>query len=193
MNKTKNPKLILISGLPASGKTILSKKIAERFALPVFGSDAIKEVMYDGLQWKGLAEKTLNDMGKTSFELLYYVLQSCLKSPIATVVEGNFHPDWNNERIKTMISENSAEVFYIYCSANKEAVEKRFKERAVSDSRHLGHRDAIKMHDKKFMQNLHEVNQPLEIGVDVFEFDTTDFGKVDHEKLFEKINNFLKK
>lgn len=186
-------KLILISGAPASGKTTLSREIAERFTLPVFGSDTIKEIMYDGLDWGSLSEKTLGNMGKTSFELLYYVMRSCLKSTMAIVVEANFHPDWNNERISAMISESNAEVFYVYCKAEREVIEKRFRERALSNERHVGHRDAIKMDNEGFMQKLHEVNQPLNIGVDIFEINTTEIEKIDHRKLFEKVGNFLNK
>jgi len=72
-------------------------------------------------------------------------------------------------------------------------VKKRFIERAALDSRHSGLRDKEKMKDNEFIERVFDSNQPLEIGVDVFEFDTTDFEKINHEKLFEEIDNFLKK
>lgn len=190
---TNNPKLILISGPPAAGKTTLSKKIVERFALPFFGSDAIKEIILDDLHWEKLSLETLDNIGKTSFELFYYVLESFFKSSAVFVAEANLHPRWANKRVKELIMKNNVEVFYIYCKADMDVVKKRFIERAALDSRHSGLRDKEKMKDNEFIERVFDSNQPLEIGVDVFEFDTTDFEKINHEKLFEEIDNFLKK
>jgi adenylate kinase family enzyme len=42
-----NAKLIIISGLSATGKTTFSKKIAEQFKLPLFATDKLKEFVFD--------------------------------------------------------------------------------------------------------------------------------------------------
>ena len=40
------PLLIIVSGLPATGKTTISKELAKEFSLPSIGKDTIKEVRY---------------------------------------------------------------------------------------------------------------------------------------------------
>lgn len=44
--------LIIITGLPGTGKTTLGRKLAEEFRLPFISKDDIKEFLFDNLGWK---------------------------------------------------------------------------------------------------------------------------------------------
>ena len=45
------PYIILIAGVPASGKTAYARHVAEKLHIPFIGKDNIKEKLYDSLQW----------------------------------------------------------------------------------------------------------------------------------------------
>ena len=45
------PYIIIIAGIPASGKTTYAQYIAERLHIPFIGKDAIKEKLYDILNY----------------------------------------------------------------------------------------------------------------------------------------------
>ncbi len=49
-----SPLVILVTGLPASGKTTVARQVARHLGLPVFGKDDFKEVLFDTLGWKDL-------------------------------------------------------------------------------------------------------------------------------------------
>ncbi|MCF8058644.1 MAG: ATP-binding protein [Bacteriovoracaceae bacterium] len=47
-----NPKLIIVIGLPASGKTTLAKKLSEKFKVPLITKDQLKICLIDKLTKK---------------------------------------------------------------------------------------------------------------------------------------------
>lgn len=50
-----SPQVILVNGLPATGKTTLARRIATDLRLPLLAKDAIKETLFDTLGWSDRA------------------------------------------------------------------------------------------------------------------------------------------
>jgi adenylate kinase family enzyme len=67
--------MILISGLPCTGKTTLARKIAQKFRLPLISRDDIKESLFDSLGWHD--REWSKQLGVASYQLLYYFSRSC--------------------------------------------------------------------------------------------------------------------
>ena len=82
------PLLIVVTGLPASGKTTLSRRIANDLHLPLISRDGIKEILFDGLGWSD--REWSKRLGKVSYELTYYFVQLHIASGQAVIVESNF-------------------------------------------------------------------------------------------------------
>jgi cytidylate kinase len=51
--------LIIIAGMPATGKSTIAKKIAGKLGLPILEKDDIKEELFDTVGYKDLAEKRM--------------------------------------------------------------------------------------------------------------------------------------
>lgn len=73
----KKPTLIIISGLPGTGKTTLSKKISDKLNFPLIGMDAVKEVMWDSMGHEFDFEFS-DKVGKTAFELVFHFIEASL-------------------------------------------------------------------------------------------------------------------
>jgi len=81
--------LVLINGMPGSGKTWLSERLAARLDYPLLARDTVKEAIYDALpQPEGLDPLTWSRIvGGSAFEVLWRVAPSL---GARCVLEGNF-------------------------------------------------------------------------------------------------------
>jgi predicted kinase len=61
--------LIVVSGLPASGKTTLAHLLAAELRLPLVGRDDIKERLFESLGWSD--REWSKRLGIASWDLLY--------------------------------------------------------------------------------------------------------------------------
>src|SRR5947209_20512533 len=80
------PLLIIVNGLPGSGKTSLARRLAADVRLPVFSRDGMYETLYDALVCQSNGLPPL--IGPATFTLLYYVASSLLAAGQPLIVEG---------------------------------------------------------------------------------------------------------
>jgi predicted kinase len=83
--------VIIVTGASASGKTTLSKNLADKFNMPMICKDEIKELLFDCLGTKD--EEWGMSLGAASFDLLYLFVEKLCLTGKTFVVEGNFLRD----------------------------------------------------------------------------------------------------
>ena len=69
---------ILVTGIPAAGKSTKAAFLAEHFGLPVISKDKIKEFMYDDIGFCSREEKV--KLGIASMNIMYYMAAELMKS-----------------------------------------------------------------------------------------------------------------
>ncbi len=184
--------LIIISGLPGTGKTTLAKKIADEFGFVMVSMDEIKEVMWDTMGHEFDFEFT-DKIGKTAFELLFHFLESSLSKGVSLVIEAHFHPELNNERFNKLKEKYGVNLIQIYCDCETEVLRKRFSARMEKDSYHKGHKHTVGLYGKeKILNSLGTKNKRLDIEGETHDLDTTDPAGIDYEKLFKFISGNVK-
>lgn len=62
------PRLLVINGRPASGKSILAPALCARLRLPLIGKDTIKEALGDALGTRSLEESIV--LGRATYSVL---------------------------------------------------------------------------------------------------------------------------
>jgi predicted kinase len=189
----KNPTLIIISGHPGTGKTTLSKKISDKFGLPLVSMDAIKEQMWDTMGHEFDFEFS-DKVGKTAFELTFHFIEASLSKGVFLVAEAHFSPIMNNERFNKLKEKYNAKILQIHCDCETEALQKRFKERMKKDSYHRGHKHTISLYGMdRIMNSLATKNRTrLDINGNTYDLDTTIPETIDYEKLFNFISDNIK-
>ncbi|HLM83724.1 MAG TPA: AAA family ATPase [Candidatus Bathyarchaeia archaeon] len=190
MNKI--PTLVIVSGLPAAGKTTLATSIAEKFNFPLISADTIKEVMWNTMGHEFDFDFS-DKLGRTAFELLFHFIELSLSKGVSLVVEAHFSPEINNERINELKEDYGSQLIQIYCDCETEVLRKRFKERMKKDSYHKGHRHTISLYgEDKVLNSLGTKNKRLNINGVTYDLDTTKPDEIDYEKLFDFILNNIK-
>ena len=182
--KTLNATLILVLGMPATGKTYLSKKIASKLALPVISKDDIKDIIFDGL---GSSDREYSKkVGRTSFTILDYFLKSQLAVGNSLIFESPLSPEYENEKFRKWQQKYNFKVVQILCWAEGETLIGRFIERSHSGTRHLGHADVVSL--EEFRADLLKGKaKPLDLDSKIIEVDTTDFNLVDYSSVCDQV------
>jgi predicted kinase len=184
----KQPTLILILGLPATGKTTLAKKISEELALPLLIKDDLKVVLFDVYGWKDREESM--KAGTASYKIMDYVIEEQLRCGNSLIVEGTFNPVYDDAKFKSWQEKYNVRYAQIYCYADAGTIRRRFSERAAADSRHVSH-----IEGEGGLQNLENHIQrginPLGVEGTFIKVDSTDFSKVDEVGIVERLRGVL--
>lgn len=180
--------IILISGLPCTGKTTLAQKIAQKFQLPLISRDDIKESLFDFLGWQD--REWSKKLGIASYQLLYYFIETQVSAGNSLIVESNFMPKFDNSKNLELKRKYNFYLLQIHCRADREALFQRFKVRSESGERHLGHVDSLNYDEFNLTLNRGGYDA-LEASDRVLEIDTTDFARINYCSLFESIGDRL--
>ena len=131
------PRLVVVSGAPGTGKTVLATRLSHELGLPLLAKDAIKEAMMETLT---VADREASkQLGAATFRVLFMVSQALLDAGAGIVLEGPFaHPQADAE---LSALGRGARTMLIHCVAPTELVIARYRERYESGQRHPGHFD----------------------------------------------------
>jgi len=176
--------LIVVTGLPCTGKTHLARRIAGEFRLPLIHKDGIKEILFDSLGWSDRAWS--RKLSQASYSLIYYFLDAQLAAGYSLVVESNFDPQRDTPKLRDLLRAYACRAVQVQCVTQGETLWQRFKTRAESGQRHPGHVD--RQNYAEFEAALLRGRlDPLEIGGHYLEVDTTGFERIDLPGLYAAI------
>ena len=192
---------ILVTGIPAAGKSTMAEVVSERLKLPVISKDAIKELLFDNVGFQSRAEKV--KLGIASMEIMYYVAGQLMKAGQPFILENNF--EYSSEHgIKNLLEKYQYSALTITLTGDYKVIYKRFLERENSPDRHRGHivNDCYPERKEDNQETLKSKTITYENfvrgiekrGFDAFcadgrqiKIDTTDFSKINMEELFLQI------
>ena len=173
-------RLIIISGHSCTGKTTIGKFLSDKLLFPFYSKDSFKEALFNSLGTKDL--EWSKQLGEASISLLFLILEEALKTKQSVIIEANFKPELDAPKLKAWVEKYNPEVLELHCVADPEVLFQRFTKRFESGERHPGHLDNVYFDKAKENFSNKEMHGSLNIGK-VIEIDTTDFNKVDYEKI----------
>lgn len=128
--------LVIIAGMPATGKSTITKKIAGKLGLPILEKDDLKEELFDTVGYKDLAEKRMLDRAATA--VLLRATRSVLESGQSLIIVNNFESNMRDTVQKLIDSSGCASVM-VFLDGDPEVLYARYVERDKKRSRHQGH------------------------------------------------------
>ena len=181
--------LVIISGLPATGKTVLSRKLAQHVGLPLFSKDTIKEILFDGV---GHGDRVWGErLNKPTYDVLDYVVEQEVAAKHSLIIETPYDNDFRKEKYVALQQKHGFTCIQVLCYAEREILIQRFINRIGATDRHPGHNDQAALED--FKVSIREAGkvEPLPLQGKVYEIDTTDFATMNEDELFKHVKELV--
>jgi predicted kinase len=125
--------LIVVTGLPGTGKTRLAREVGRHFGLPVLAKDAIKEPLFEVL---GSGDRQHSRrLSDASFAVQFALARELLRTGTSLILEGNFRPGEHEPQLA-----GGARIIQIACCVAAGVRAARLQARAADPARHAGHR-----------------------------------------------------
>ncbi len=114
--------IILVFGLPATGKSWLSQKLSEETNIPYLNTDIIREQMGEKGKYDPETKQQVYDELKKQAE-------KTLKTEGNVIIDGTFHKAERREEFSEIAKKMNNEIFFIELRAREETVKKRLRSR----------------------------------------------------------------
>lgn len=183
-----NNLIIIIAGDLASGKTTYGKKISNTLKIPFFSKDIIKEVLFDSLYSDNISYEDKRKLGSVSYDMFYYIIEEHMKVGTPIIAESNFVKE-STPIIKSLLEKYNYKCITLRFTGDLKVLHKRFLKREYSDERHMGLSSNGKFDDFEVYRQASEKMNEFKIDDNEIVIDTTDFDKIDYDKIIEDILN----
>ena len=184
MERPQPARLALVSGMPATGKTTLGRRLAADLGLPFFAKDDLKETLFDTLGVGDLAWS--RRLGPASFTLLRYIAEATVRAGQSAVIEANFTVEYDAPFYQSLVARHGVRVAQVWLTAAPMTILARFERRAASADRHPGHVELANM-DEFRPALLRADDAPLPLAGALITVNTDDFAALDYPALLERL------
>lgn len=130
------PKLILIGGELATGKTTLARSLSEILSIPCFIKDTMKEALGDAIPCKDREENKRLSVGV--FNIFLNISNQFIKTNDDLILESNFKQNEIDE-LQKIFSKTNYEVISIVLSGDDEILYERYLNRFRFENRNPVH------------------------------------------------------
>ncbi|MGW1022208.1 AAA family ATPase [Streptomyces sp. NPDC002577] len=170
---------VIVSGLPASGKTTLALGISTRLGLPVIDKDTILEALYDSL---GVGDSAWRQrLSRAADEVLF-----ALAAEAGRAVLVNW---WHHDTAPARLRSLGAPLVEVHCDCDPELAAQRFRARR----RHPGHLDP-ELNEEQVAAQVADLREsypgPLRLGGPLATVDTS--GPVDTVAVAARVGALLR-
>lgn len=175
--------LIIIAGMPGTGKTTFANYLSDKLQKTLICKDKLKEIVWDKLHYDSSQSQKY---GGLAYDLSFHFCEMLMKSKQTIIFESNFGNTCPHI-LKTMINTYGYKVITVLFDGDVKVIHKRFVERDVTEERHPGLVANGRFNDFEFFKKSTEPCRNFKYGDIIITVDTTDFSKVSYDDIVTKI------
>ena len=193
--------LIILSGLPASGKSTVARMLQTAFPYPILEKDRMKECLFDVLGFQSHEEKRRLDAAAA--RILLQTAEELLTTGGSVILDNNFDAA-AGAALRTLQERLSPRSVTLLLYADEETLYRRYLERDLAHTRHPGHAvsdkypplpgdpDVTPMEREGFAQRyLSRGMGEVSWNGPVLKIDTTDLEAMDRATLIAEVRSAL--
>lgn len=143
MSQRIRPRLIVVCGAPASGKTTLARRLAGDLRLPLLEKDVIKESLAEAIG--ATSQEASKRIGEASYRMLYDLAFSILGQGRDVMLEANLSRRFAVPELARLGT--ISRLMLVQCVADREVIERRYRSRHAEGGRHAAHFDLDALSD----------------------------------------------
>ena len=180
--KRRPPLVILLAGLPGTGKSTLARKIARRYRLEHISTDSVRKRIFRDIRENLFGRGSYSIRQRmVVYDTIYYVLYTLLKHGVGCVLDGTFYQERLRSKVKRISARFDAKFLLVIVTCPESLIRKRFEERAKRNRKTLS--DA----DSSVYERFRDMFEPTKL--DHIEVNMA----TDHNKILERISHALSK
>lgn len=176
--------MILISGMPATGKTTFAGWLSKRLEMPLVCYDHIKEKTAEIMKKCGEENMGKTLLGVFPYEFFLFSCEEILKSSTGVIME-YFFSNRLNDILDQWTGKYGYRTFNIHMDAAPEAAYSRFMERNVQTAEDGSIRPPKISYE--IFQEQTKQNRDFRYGERLITVDTTDFSQISYEEIYQRI------
>lgn len=182
------PKLIIVTGLAATGKSWLATEISNSLKVPLFSKDPIKIELLAQL---GVRDRAWDiQIGIAAVKQQMCLAIELLGKNVPVILESNYKQEYDAPLLMDVIERTSCECIQIVCGTHGDVLVERYIKRTLSGERPKELNEIGNI--EEFRQKLQKgYDEPLSLPGEVISVDTTDFARVDLKSILTKVSDFL--
>jgi hypothetical protein len=118
------PAIIVVSGLPGTGKSYFSRRLAERLPFLVLESDALRKNLFPAPTYGA-------DESAYLFRIIHYLIEELLRKGISIILDATNLSERHRERLYNIAERLNARLVLVRVEAPPEVVQERLKARSA--------------------------------------------------------------
>ena len=176
------PKFIVVGGSLATGKTTVSKTLAEATGFARVSMDDIKETLFDLFGSRDRAWS--KEIGRIAFPVFQQMIELHLSRGESVIADATILWPDDADWVHAFADKYHAGLVQIWLTTDPRVARERFISRAESGERHPGHNDELESVMAEFDERFFNKSfVPLPLNARSLVVDTTDPDAVDHEAI----------
>lgn len=182
LNKT----LIIIAGMPATGKITFANYLSDKMGIPLICKDKLKEIIWDKIHYDTNIPTESQKYGGLAYDLSFHFCEILMKTNQTFIIESNFTnpcPDI----LSSKVSKYKYRVITVLLDGDVKVIHRRFLARDTTIERHQGLVSNNYFNDFEFFKKATKPCRDFAYGDIRITVDTTDFSKVLYDDIVAKI------